>query len=52
MNVICNNIYNLFIFGKGDIKVGDFDDFGKLIDGKYYLKVEVKGIYLKYIINN
>lgn len=51
-NVIRNNTYNLFTFGKGDIKAGDLDDSGKSTDGKYHLKAEVKGTHLKYTINN
>ncbi|MBC2459900.1 GH32 C-terminal domain-containing protein [Clostridium beijerinckii] len=51
-NVIRNNTYNLFTFGKGGIKSGDLDDSGKSTDGKYHLKAEVKGTHLKYTINN
>jgi fructan beta-fructosidase len=51
-NVIRNNTYNLFTFGKGGIKAGDLDDSGKSTDGKYHLKAEVKGTHLKYTINN
>jgi len=51
-NVIRNNTYNLFTFGKGGIKAGELDDSGKSTDGKYHLKAEVNGTHLKYTINN
>ena len=51
-NVIRNNTYNLFTFGKGGIKSGYLNDYGKSTDGKYHLKAEVKGTNLKYTINN
>ena len=51
-NVIRNNTYNLFTFGKGGIKAGDLNDDGKSTNGKYHLKAEAKGTHLKYTINN
>ena len=34
------------------LQTGDLDDAHKSTDGKYHLKVEVKGTHMKYWINN